>query len=667
MTQRPGSVAETATEWRDGEADIAALGELLALCPAPIIVTDENDTICLANAAMADWLNVPLETLAANQRDDYLRVPGLNVAALRPGSPEAAELEQGLQARFIRQETAEMRQPATMPVIGRFHEISGRLFIIWFLLPPSRGMQTGTDAFSGLQENLLDQVSFAVLLVDANGRPFFRNRKWIRWVEDIEVDVAMLRELQGSQLHLPDMGNPLELAVSRTITRAIREMNYDAWIEFPLDIDGLDRWFEANLRPVFWEQEIFFCVEIFDCTQRHDAQMELRNSEERFRDLAEISSDWFWETDEELRLTYISDRFYDITSISPEDVLGKVRSELIPESMRATDSWANHWEAVQRHQPFRNFQYLMKMPDGKDANLSLSGKPVFDDKNVFLGYRGAGAEVTQLIEAEKSRRIFDQRVAHSQRVEALGTLAGGIAHDINNALLPVLNMVKMVSRRLPPDSQDREMLQLALEAANHCKILVQSILNFSRQQDVTKEPCDMTAVLAEAAGMLRSIIPSTITLEARLPTRPIRMIADASQIKQVLVNLAKNSADAIGMQSGKITIDCAVIRNNLIYNRLHLPPDTGRDLLRLKVSDTGQGMDEATKQRIFEPFFTTKAPGEGTGLGLAIVHSAVRSHDGVIELESTPGTGTTVTIYLPLGIIPTADAGMGGDLARSAD
>ncbi|HVI91366.1 MAG TPA: ATP-binding protein, partial [Dongiaceae bacterium] len=627
-----------------------ALEHFLSLCALPALVTDQHDTFIAVNAPAFHWIGAPLQEIIGSRREDHLRVPGLESAGI-VANPDI-DLRQGLRGRLITWSDDEAQRLVQVTLKISRYQRGEATYLIWLVQPLPSSADLGADAFGGLQANLLDELSFAVLLVDSDGRPFFRNKKWIRWLEDIEIDAAMLRELSGGEVRLQPTGNHLELAASKTIQEAIGTGNYDQWIEFLVDGCGVDHWFEANLRPIAWEGEIFFCVEIADCTGRHEAQDELRHSEQRFRDLAEISSDWIWETDAELRLNYISDRFYAITGIAPEEILGKTRLELIPDEMRETALWTEHWASVLAHQPFRNFQYAMKMHNGEKANLSLSGKPMFDDTGGFLGYRGVGAEITKLIEAEESKRIFDQRVAHAQRLEALGTLAGGIAHDINNALLPVINMSKMVAKRLPEGSADREKLDIVMEAANHCKVLVRSILSFSRQQEVAKEACDMTAVLRDAVGMLRSTIPSIIGLETHLPSRPIRMAADGSQIKQLLINLTKNAADAIGMQPGRIRIDCSLTKDDAVRKRLPIPLDNDTYLLRLSVTDNGQGMDDATKQRVFEPFFTTKPPGEGTGLGLAIVHSVVKSHDGVVDVESRVGEGTSFTIHLPLGTLP---------------
>jgi len=654
MPVRPGKpiehekpVEEVASTGGSAQS-LAVLARLVDLCSEPAMVTDAEDHICHLNPSALAWFGFSAAELLSGERADYLRVLGLDIPALLTDSAAAAQLALGLQARAIRLRPDQERGQSIVTVRGVPCPIGEWVYVVWMLPLSNPGEAVSSGSFEGMQANLLDQLSFAVLLVDTAGRPFYRNKIWIRWLEDAAIDATMFSSLAVAA-ELSAGVNHLEQATQRAITSIIASQKYDAWTEFPVDGCGDRSWFEINLRPMSWEGEAFYCVEITNCTGRHAAQEEVRQSEQRFRDLAEISSDWFWETGPDMKLRYISDRFQLITGISPDDLLGKSRAELADAEMRETDYWHQHWSAVQAHESFRNFQYSMLRPDGSEANIALSGTPIFDGQGLFLGYRGVGADVSRLIEAEKSKRFYEQRVAHTQRLEALGTLAGGIAHDINNALLPIINMVKMVARHLPEDSKDHAKLQIAVEAANHCKTLVKSILDFSRQQDTVKSPCNMTTILREAVGLLQSTIPSTIHLDTRLPNRSIEMIADAAQIKQLLVNLAKNAADAIGLQPGRIMIDCSVID---AADMAEVKTLQGA-LLRLVVRDTGQGMDEATKTRLFEPFFTTKAPGEGTGLGLSIVHSVVKSHDGVIEVDSVLGEGTEFRIYLPLGVRPT--------------
>jgi signal transduction histidine kinase len=190
-----------------------------------------------------------------------------------------------------------------------------------------------------------------------------------------------------------------------------------------------------------------------------------------------------------------------------------------------------------------------------------------------------------------------------------------------------------VLRRLPEGGRERANLETVFRASERARDLVGQILAFSRKQEVRQEIFDLGAVATDALSMLRASIPSSIRLEQTIAaTPPLR--GDPGQLQQMIVNLVTNAAQAIGVAQGTITV------------ALHAETDGSQ--LRLLVSDTGCGMDEATRARIFEPFFTTKAVGQGTGLGLAVVHGIVTSHGGRITVESAPGRGTRVDVVLPM-------------------
>jgi PAS domain S-box-containing protein len=249
------------------------------------------------------------------------------------------------------------------------------------------------------------------------------------------------------------------------------------------------------------------------------------------------------------------------------------------------------------------------------------------------GRVGLWTDVTQIKRAEEERRNTESRMHHSQRLEALGTLAGGVAHDLNNALVPVLALTKLVAGRLPEDSRERRNLDTVVQAAVRARDLVKQILSFSRKEEQRREGVDLAAVTAEALGLLRASIPSSIRIEEAITPTP-DILGDAGQLHQVIVNLVTNAAQAIGDTHGTISV------------RLGLEADGQH--LRLSVTDTGCGMDEATQGRIFEPFFTTKQVGQGTGLGLSVVHGIVTSHGGRIDLTSARGQGTRIDIVLPV-------------------
>ncbi len=243
-----------------------------------------------------------------------------------------------------------------------------------------------------------------------------------------------------------------------------------------------------------------------------------------------------------------------------------------------------------------------------------------------------GTDITEIVEGERKRRDLEAQLHHSQKLEALGTLAGGMAHDLNNTLVPIVALSKSMARRLPEGSRDRASLELIVQAADRARDLVGRVLTFSRKEQVQHKPVQLDQVVGQGIKLLRSLVPTTIDLASELvPVPPI--MGDPGQCYQVLVNLISNAARAIGTGPGAITV------------RLEHEASTGRVVLA--VQDTGCGMDEATQRRIFEPFYTTRKVGEGTGLGLSVVHGIVTSHGGTIDVKSAPGEGATFFIRFP--------------------
>jgi signal transduction histidine kinase len=237
----------------------------------------------------------------------------------------------------------------------------------------------------------------------------------------------------------------------------------------------------------------------------------------------------------------------------------------------------------------------------------------------------------QLQTEKERRRELEALVSHADRVDGIGRLASGIAHDLNNCLVPVLALTKSVMSKLPNDGREHASLDLVLMGANRARDLVQQILAFSRKQEIKHRDFDLARVVADGIRMLRAGIPTSIRLVSAIEPVP-EIHGDPGQLNQVLVNLVSNGAQAIGDGPGTITI---------------LLDATDALHVRLSVLDTGCGIDEATVARVFEPFFTTKKAAEGTGLGLAVVQGIVKSHDGTITIRTKRGEGTRVDVVLP--------------------
>jgi len=233
-------------------------------------------------------------------------------------------------------------------------------------------------------------------------------------------------------------------------------------------------------------------------------------------------------------------------------------------------------------------------------------------------------------------------------MEAIGTLAGGIAHDFNNILAAVQGYVELSLDDLPDDSPVRDNLEQILSCSNRATKLVKQILTFSRkdEQEQKKEPVQISSIIKEVLGMLRSSLPATIKICRKIHAESSQVLADPTQMHQVLVNLCTNASHAMKPAGGLLEVGLEDIE---LESETRIGDEylSKGSYVKLSVTDTGCGMDKEVVERIFEPFFTTKKVNEGTGLGLPVVHGIVKSHDGAIAVTSTPGEGTTFDIFLP--------------------
>jgi signal transduction histidine kinase len=276
--------------------------------------------------------------------------------------------------------------------------------------------------------------------------------------------------------------------------------------------------------------------------------------------------------------------------------------------------------------------------DGSTKWLYTEIETIFDDEGHPVRRIGTIRDVTEARAIEERQKELERQLLHSQKLDALGTLAGGIAHDLNNTLMPILALSELLMRQMSEGSSEREDLETVVQASRHGRDLVGRILAFSRDREASKSEVDLAVITRQTLQMLRSTIPTTILIDEEIESVPL-ILADAGQLQQVIVNLVTNARQAIDGDLGRITIGVSPLSRR--PNRRH-----GTNFVRLRVADSGCGMTAETKERIFEPFFTTKNVGEGTGLGLSVVHGIVADHGGRIEVKSELGKGTEFTVLL---------------------
>ncbi len=398
-----------------------------------------------------------------------------------------------------------------------------------------------------------------------------------------------------------------------------------------------------------------------DNTERKRAELALRDSEAKF-------AQSFRASPSAIGITEMDSRRYIEVNDTYCRLLGFARAEMIGRSPLELGVWANLEERERFMSEFfargavEDMEIVVRCKDGTLLNCILRAE------KVVLGGRdhlvSALTDITARKRSEMERNALESQLRQAQKLEALGQLAGGIAHDFNNILTGISAYTDLAVMDVDRPTEVLAHLQQVRRATDRAADLVRQILTFSRQTAQERKPVRLHAILREALKLLRSSIPKSITLVERFdPVAPV-VLADPTQIHQVVMNLCTNATHAMGEADGRLTVilDSLRVGGPDGATRTDLEPGI---YARITVSDTGHGMDSATLARIFEPFFTTKAPGQGTGLGLSVVHGIIEDHDGVINVRSTPGAGTTFEVCLPEhGNVVVAEVEANTDLPR---
>ncbi|MCW5806849.1 MAG: PAS domain S-box protein [Deltaproteobacteria bacterium] len=362
----------------------------------------------------------------------------------------------------------------------------------------------------------------------------------------------------------------------------------------------------------------------------------LRESEARFAGLFERAPDALIIVDERGRIVQ--------ANLRAEAMFGYARAELV--GMLAETIFATEGAAFRACGEPRTIgggaDVFAQRGDGEQLPVEVMISPI-----ELAGGRLVVAAVRDLTE----RVRLTAQLQHSQRMEALGTLAGGVAHDFNNLLAAIAMNTELAQKTDDPGALRANLDDIAA-ASNRAADLVRQILSFSRKNTTIRVVTSLARLIEEAARLLRASIPAGIELDVSIADDLPTVLVDGSQLHQVLMNLGTNAWQAIDRPTGRITIAASVVELPRAGSRVELPPGP---YVRVSVSDDGTGMDDATVARIFEPFFTTKPVGKGTGLGLSVVHGIVANHGGAIAVDSLLGRGTMFTIHLPYGPVPRAE------------
>ena len=429
--------------------------------------------------------------------------------------------------------------------------------------------------------------------------------------------------------------------------------------------DGTVRWIETNTTNHLHDPALAALVSNSrDVTERKLALDEARASEARYRRIVETTNQGVWTVDTELNTTFANKRLADMLGYQPEALLGMPVLPFLVGDVRTL--LESNPEELRRRFSTRT-EYLLQRKDGSQFWALVDAAPILDEQGRVEGALALVTDISELHDAARMRdkltadlehelaerkraevalRLSEQQLRQSQKMEALGRLAGGVAHDFNNMLSVILSLTELMMMTAAPADSMREDLHEIHTAGKRAAELTRQLLMFSRQQVIAPSVLDMNEVVGSMDSMVRRLIGEDVALSVVAGQDLGKVLVDRGSIEQVIMNLAVNARDAMPT-GGKLTLETANVELGADYAAAHVGAQVGPHLM-LAVTDTGIGMDRATQARIFEPFFTTKEVGKGTGLGLSTVFGIVQQSQGSIWVYSEPGVGTTFKVYLPL-------------------
>jgi len=479
---------------------------------------------------------------------------------------------------------------------------------------------------------VLDSTTDAYLGLSPDWRITVANRQAAATLRRRGVDLARLTSRTVWEIW-PDLAGTEAEREYRRVMAERTPSTFEHW--YP----AYESWYETHAYPT---PDGGIGVFFHDVTARKQAETQLRDTEQTYRTIAELSPD---------AILVKQDRCYvyanhaaaslcgaasqqDLIGRTPYEFLDGSGGEIVRERVR---------QVLDDHVAAGSVQCRWQRLDGTISEVELAAAP--------LTWRGRPA-VQLAIRDISERKRLDERLQQAQRMDAVGRLAGGVAHEVNNQMTVVLGTTEFLLRRPDLPGWARADVDAIRRAAQSSAAVTGQLLSFGRRQLLHLQPLDLNAVVLEIAPILQRAVGSMIQVECRLQPDPAIATVDHAQLRQALLNLALNARDAMTPSGGVLLIQTSSeeVRpgNSLDFGAEALPGS----YVALRVKDSGAGMDAVTMSRVFEPFFTTKPIGQGTGLGLAMVYGLVRQSQGYVTLESQPGTGSTFTIYLPRSEMP---------------
>lgn len=378
--------------------------------------------------------------------------------------------------------------------------------------------------------------------------------------------------------------------------------------------------------------------------ERRLAESALRASEARYRAMVQDQTELVYRMKPDWTIIFANDAACRFVGQLMQQMVGhSALDHVVPEDKARVQQTLG---MISREQPVVVSENRILGADHLPYWFQWTNRGIFDESGQLIELLSVGRDIGERKRSEEERERLEEQLRLSQRTEAVGILAGGVAHEFNNLLTVIQGNVELLQADLPPDPSVGGLLSAIERTTQRAAALTRQLLALSRRQALERVPTDLNALMTGFVPMLRHAVGQRIQVHTRLEPGLGEVLADPGSVEQVLMNLALNSRDAMP-EGGLLMVSTASVDAGPAFCAAHPTVAPGR-YVRLTVADTGTGMDEAARRHLFEPFYTTKEVGKGTGLGLSVIYGIVRQHEGAIEVNSEPGKGVSFDIYLPL-------------------
>jgi len=513
-------------------------------------------------------------------------------------------------------------------------------------MPTSQSAQPLPTGFHRLRKDqlryILDNISDYVCLHDLQGKMLAVN-----WTLENQSGLANPQKLVGEQItrFMPDKYQ----AVFNDYMTQLIEKGATSGLVSLIPQTGEERVIEYNSLLIFDDQDQPLAVASLgrDITDRLKSEKALKKSEEKYRNILETIEDGYYEVDLSGHIKFCNPSLCRILGYSESELL-QMSYQQVSDPAYINTIYNTFNRVYHSRASTKAFDWKLIRKDGSICFVETSVSLIEEGDQRITGFRGICRDVTDRIEAEKERQSLENQLFYSQKMEALGTLAGGFAHNFNNILFPLIGYIDMALMSTPEDSRNRSHLEKALESANKAKNIVHRVQEYTRNDKGHQiQPLPVPEIVNQALRLVRGSLSSRIKLSTEVDERCPQIIADADQIQQVIVNLCANANDAImsNDRSGHITVTVSPAEIAPVNSDNPMALSQGRYAC-ISIADSGCGIDSEMVERVFDPFYTTK-PETGKGLGLSLSHRIVKKYGGEIVVESKVGEGTAVRVYIP--------------------